>query len=86
MEIVYGLTSLSPKRGGTGSFEQCIRAYLHLEDRIQLRRDITLGEDACHVLTGYAPQVLADLDTGVCTFMDYIKSCNAVIQQNVFVT
>jgi predicted transposase YbfD/YdcC len=38
---------------------QRVRWHWHIENRLHWPRDVTLGEDASHVRSGHAPQVLA---------------------------
>jgi hypothetical protein len=38
-----------------------VRRHWHIENRLHWPRDVTLGEDACQVRSGHAPQALAAL-------------------------
>ena len=49
VEVVYGWTSLSPKRCAPERLAQVIRAHWAVENRLHWRRDATLGEDRCGV-------------------------------------
>jgi hypothetical protein len=40
-----------------------VRVHWHIENRLHLIRDMTLGEDACQVRSGHAPQALAVVRT-----------------------
>lgn len=40
---------------------QAVRRHWAIENRLHWPRDVVLGEDACRVRTGHAPQVLAAL-------------------------
>jgi hypothetical protein len=42
-----------------------VRAQWHIENRLHWPRDVTLGEDACQVRSGRAPQALAALRNAV---------------------
>lgn len=42
-----------------------MRCHGHIENRLHWPRDVTLGEDACRVRSGHAPQGLAALRTAV---------------------
>ena len=57
-----------------------IRAHWHIENRAQgapdWRRDVTLGEDACHVTTGQVPQVLAALNNTILALVDHLRLPN----------
>lgn len=59
-EVRYLVTSLGP---GTGPAEllRLARGHWGIENRLHRVRDATLGEDASHVRSGAAPQVLAAL-------------------------
>lgn len=60
-ETVYGVTSLTPDRADAGRLLELVRTHWAIENRLFGVRDGTLGEDACRVRTGAAPQVLAGL-------------------------
>jgi hypothetical protein len=47
-----------------------------IENHLHYRRDVTLGEDACQVRTGQAPQVLAALNNAVLALADLLKISN----------
>jgi hypothetical protein len=49
VEVVYGWTTLSPKRCSPERLSQVIRAHWAVENRLHWRRDVTLGEDGCGV-------------------------------------
>jgi hypothetical protein len=49
VEVVYGWTSLSPKRCSPQRLLALIRAHWTVENRLHWRRDATLGEDDCGV-------------------------------------
>jgi predicted transposase YbfD/YdcC len=59
-EIRYAITSLGP---GVGPAEllRIWRGHWAIENRLHYVRDVTLGEDASHVRSGSAPQILAAL-------------------------
>ncbi|SRR5712692_4606907 len=83
-EIVYGLTSLSPTRAGPAQLGQFVRGHWPIENRLHRRRDVTLGEDACQVRTGSAPQALAALNNTVLALMDWLQVRNVAAQQRLF--
>jgi hypothetical protein len=60
-EEVYGITSLSPEEADAVRLLELVRAHWGIENRLHYVRDVTLGEDACQVSRGSAPQVLAAL-------------------------
>lgn len=83
-EIVYGLTSLSPRRAGPAQLGQFVRGHWQIENRLHRRRDVTLGEDACQVRTTTAPQALAALNNTVLSLMDFLQVRNVAAQQRIF--
>jgi len=70
VEVVYGWTSLSPKRCSPQQLAQVIRAHWAVENRLHWRRDATLGEDRCGVRLPPVAQLLAVLNTVVLSLMD----------------
>jgi len=60
-EVVYGITSLAPEQADAAALLALVREGWGIENRLHYRRDVTLGEDACQVSSGAAPQVLAAL-------------------------
>ena len=60
-EVVYGITSLGPEEADATRLLALVRAAWGIENRLHYIRDVTLGEDACQVSKGSAPQVLAAL-------------------------
>jgi predicted transposase YbfD/YdcC len=58
-ETVCGVTSLSPERASAGRLLGIARGHWEVENRLHWVRDMSLGEDACRVRTGEAPEVLA---------------------------
>ena len=58
-EVVYGITSLPPDRADAGRLLELVRGHWRIENCLHYVRDVTLGEDACRVRSGNAPQVLA---------------------------
>ena len=61
VEVVYGITSLSVKRADAATLLALLRTHWQIENGLHYVRDVTLGEDACRVRSGTAPQVLAAL-------------------------
>jgi predicted transposase YbfD/YdcC len=59
-EVRYFLSSLPPSVAPLAAL-QAVRRHWHIENRLHWPRDVVLGEDACRVRTGNAPQVLAAL-------------------------
>lgn len=59
-EVRYFLTSL-PATTPAAALLRLVRRHWHIENRLHYIRDGTLGEDACQVRSGRAPQALATL-------------------------
>lgn len=75
-EVVYGLSSLPHQQTDAAALLQFNRAHWLIENHLHYRRDVTLGEDACQVRTGQAPQVLAALNNAVLALADSLKVSN----------
>ena len=58
-ETVCGITSLGPERATAKQLLGVARGHWGIENRLHWVRDMSLGEDACRVRTGEAPQILA---------------------------
>ena len=65
VEVVYGITSLSAERANAVALLVILRDHWQIENGLHYVRDVTLGEDACRVRSGTAPQVLAALRNAV---------------------
>jgi hypothetical protein len=61
VEAVYGITSLRRDAADAAALLALVRGHWGIENGLHYVRDVTLGEDACRVRTGNAPQVLAAL-------------------------
>lgn len=61
-EVRYAITSLS---GNAEELLALVRGHWAIENRLHRVRDVTLGEDACQVRKGAAPQVLAGFRNAV---------------------
>ena len=86
VEVVYGWTSLSPKRCSPQRLLQLIRAHWAVENRLHWRRDVTLGEDRCGVRFPPVAQMLAVLNTVVLSLMDFHHVTNVARQIRRFVS
>jgi len=64
-EATYGVTSLPPTDATPAQIEALWRGHWTIENKVHYVRDVTLGEDACQVRVGTAPQALAALRNGV---------------------
>jgi predicted transposase YbfD/YdcC len=60
-QTTYGLTSLPWSQVDAAQIEALWRGHWTIENRVHYVRDVTMGEDACQMRTGHAPQVLAAL-------------------------
>jgi predicted transposase YbfD/YdcC len=65
VEVAYGMTSLSPREADATRLLGLVRDHWRIENCLHYVRDVTLGEDACRVRSGSAPQVLAALRNAV---------------------
>jgi predicted transposase YbfD/YdcC len=63
--VTFALTSLRATAGTPAVLAALWRGHWTIENRRHYVRDVTLGEDACQVHTGQAPQVLACLRNAV---------------------
>jgi predicted transposase YbfD/YdcC len=61
VEVVYGVTSLSPERGTPERLLALIRGHWQIENRSHWVRDVTFDEDRSQVRCGSIPQVMAAL-------------------------
>jgi predicted transposase YbfD/YdcC len=75
-EIVYGMTSLTPKQADPSRLLQLNQERWAIENRLHHRRDVTLQEDACQVRKGSAPHVLAVLNSFVLALFDFCQVSN----------
>jgi predicted transposase YbfD/YdcC len=73
-EVVYGVTSLTRAEADAGRLLGLIRGHWSVESRLFGVRDVTLGEDACRVRTGSAPQALAGLRNVVVCLLGGVKA------------
>ncbi len=58
-KTTYGITSLQATDVGTAGLEVLWRGHWTVENRTHYVLDVTMGEDACQVHTGKAPQALS---------------------------
>jgi predicted transposase YbfD/YdcC len=64
-EATYGVTSLPPAAATPDQLEALWRGHWTIENKVHYVRDVTMGEDACQVRVGHAPQALAALRNGL---------------------
>jgi predicted transposase YbfD/YdcC len=74
LEIVYGITSLSPAKAGAAELLGIIRDHWKIENQLHYVRDVTLREDACRVRTGAAPQVLAAFRNAIVHLLSSVQA------------
>jgi len=65
VEVEYGMTSLGPAAADAARVSRLVREHWGIENGLHDVRDVTLGEDACRVRKGAAPQVLAAVRNAV---------------------
>jgi predicted transposase YbfD/YdcC len=68
-ETTYGVTSLPPAAASPAQLEALWRGHWTIENKVHHVRDVTLGEDACQVRVGNAPQALAALRNGLLSLL-----------------
>lgn len=80
-EIRYFLSSL-PATTPPATLLRYVRTHWHIENRLHWPRDVTLGEDACQVRSGRAPQALAALRNSVLGLLHghAVANCAAAIR------
>jgi predicted transposase YbfD/YdcC len=83
VEVVHGVTSLKETAADARRLLGLVREHWHTENRLHYVRDVTLGEDACRVRKGAAPQVLAALRNAVVHLLAGVEadSRQAAIEQ-----
>jgi len=64
-EIVCAITSLDRRKASAARLLRIARQHWHIENRLHYVRDVSLGEDACRIRCGSAPQLLAGLRNAV---------------------
>ena len=83
-EVVYGLTSLSPRQASADRLIELVREHWAIENRLHWRRDVTLREDACQVRKGQAPRVLAVLNSFLLALLDWQGVTTVPHQMRIF--
>ena len=64
-QVVYGLTSLSPKQASPKKLLALTRQYWGIETGLHYRRDVTLKEDATRLSIGNAGHIMAILNNAI---------------------
>ena len=83
-EVVYGLSSLSPKQASAARLLELVRDHWAIENRLHWRRDVTLREDHSQVRKGNAPRVLAVLNSFLLALLDWRGVSNVPQQMRLF--
>ncbi len=65
IEVEYAMTSLKPEEAKAERLSELVRKHWGIENELHYVRDVTLGENACRVRRGSAPQVLAAVRNAV---------------------
>jgi predicted transposase YbfD/YdcC len=65
LEVVYGVTSLSPERANAEQLLALVRQHWYIENRSHWVRDVTFDEDRSQVRRGHIPEVMAGLRNAV---------------------
>jgi hypothetical protein len=76
VEIVHGITSLSPERADAQRLLELTRGHWGIENGLHYRRDVTMGEDASRVRKGVAPQIMAALRNSVIHMLSDVVAPN----------
>ena len=74
VEIEYAMTSLKVEQADGQRLSELVRQHWEIENRLHYVRDVTLGEDACRVRKGAAPQVLAALRNAVVHLLSGVEA------------
>ena len=75
-EVVYGITSLPRDRADARHLLALTRRHWGIENRLHYVRDVTLGEDACRVRSGAAPQALAGVRNAAIHLLGRVRPGN----------
>ena len=76
VEVVHGITSLSLQQAQAAQLLEGVRDHWRVENQLHYVRDVTLGEDACRVRTGTAPQNLAACRNAVVCLLGRVRADN----------
>jgi hypothetical protein len=75
-QMAYAITSLSLLCATPRRLLRLWRGHWDIENRSHYVRDVTLGEDACRVRSGNAPQLLAALRNAVISLLHARRARN----------
>jgi hypothetical protein len=76
VEVVYGITSLGRDRADAARLLELARGHWRIENGLHWVRDVTLGEDACRVRAGAAPQALAAIRNAAVRLLAGVKAAS----------
>ena len=76
VEVVHGITSLGRDQADAARLLDLTRGHCGIENGLHYVRDVTLGEDACRVRTGAAPQVLAAIRNAVVHLLEGVQAAS----------
>ena len=74
IEVKYGITSLTSTLADAQALLAYLRNHCRIENELHYVRDVTLGEDACRVRSGDAPQVLAAMRNALIHLHSKVKA------------
>ena len=83
-KISYGITNIPEEKTYAERILGFKRSHWYVENRLHYRRDVTFGEDRCHVRIQGAPEVVAGIHNGVLAIMDYLGIKNVASQLRHF--
>lgn len=75
-ETSYGITSLRPLDAGARRLLSLNRTHWSIENNLHGVRDVTFGEDASHIRSGDAPQILAAIRNALTHLLTATKCPN----------
>ena len=84
VEVVHGITSVGRQRADAARLLELSRGHWGIENELHYVRDVTLGEDACRVRTGSAPQVLAAIRNAVVHLLGGVKAASNAAATRTF--
>ena len=84
VEVVHGISSVGRQRADAARVLQLTRGHWGIENGLHWVRDVTLGEDACRVRTGAAPQVLAAIRNVVVHLLAGVKAASKAAATRYF--
>lgn len=74
VETAHGITSVPVEQADAARLLAWVRSHWQVENGLHYVRDVTLGEDACRVRSGQAPQILAACRNTVVYLLQQVPS------------